>query len=408
MRPLTPGRRALVGLLATVLIGVLAYLGTRAALGAFAPDYRFSVVVGETGQGIIPGSDVTARGVIVGKVGEITLDEDLNAVLELILEPRYTVPADAVFAVTGKTLLGEKQVEILFDGPFGTPDAIADGEVVDDPEQVVELQDVLQELDELLGAIEPEDLAIVVDDGLGAFVGQGDAIARAVDQGARATDVFSRSLDDQTPTLRDLSLLAEALGPVGGEFNRLGATIDVGALDTITENQDRLVRLLDELVRFADQLDLVLVLTRDDLDRMIIQGDNVTRLLFAYRPELADLLVGISDYTDTIGNGGLTDPGFTGLGAGFQIIIDDNPFEIVCAELPADLTSLLPGCAIGAPPPGDAPEQSPPIPAPPLPVPLLEVPTGIPTTPDVPVRSDLEAVLDGLLGDRGLLGGGGR
>jgi virulence factor Mce-like protein len=396
--------RALIGFLAVALIAGTAYLGTRAALGAFSDHYRFSVVIGETGQGIVSGSDVVARGVIVGEVGSIELNADLQAVVELVLEPHYTVPADAVFSVTGKTLLGEKQVVISFDGPFGAPDAIAEGEVVDNPDQVVELQDVLQDLDELLGAIDPQDLAIVIDDGIGAFVGQGDAIARAVDQGARATDVFSRSLDDQIPTLRDLSLVAEALGPVGGDFNRLGAVIDTGALDAVTDNQDRLVRLLDELVAFSDRLDLVLTLTRDDLDRLIIDGDNVTRLLFAYRPELGDLLVGISDYTDTIGNGGLSDPGFVGLGAGFQIILEEDPFTIVCSELPADLASVLPGCADSRRPqpedlvPGDP--GVPPVPdaVPDLPVPLLEVPTGISATPDVPARGGLEAILDGILG----------
>jgi phospholipid/cholesterol/gamma-HCH transport system substrate-binding protein len=412
------GGRALLGLLIAAVVGVLGYGGTRLAQGAFEDDYRISVVLGETGQGIVPGSDVVARGVIVGEVGRISLDEDLQAVVELILDNRYTVPEDSTFAVTGKTLLGEKQIEIVFEGPFDAERALAEQTVVDDPDRVVELQDVLQSLDELFAAVDPEDLAVVVDDGLGTFVGQEDAIARAVDQGARATNVFSRSLDDQILSLRDLSLVAEALGPAGEEFNRLGQVIDGGALDTLTANQDRLRVLLASLDRFSDQLDVTLELTRPDLDRLIVEGDNVTRLLFTYRPEVGELLRGIADYTELIGTGGLTDPGFTGFGAGFQIIIDPegdgeggNPF---CGEAPPELTAAIPICAgqqgstgePGAAPAGDGggagPDGGGGAPAP-APVPLIPDPQVLLTFPGTASgapetgRSGLEAVLDGLL-----------
>ncbi|MGI9017950.1 MAG: MCE family protein [Euzebya sp.] len=396
-------RRAVIGLLTTVLIGTVGYFGTRFVQGAYADDYRIFVTIGETGQGVIPGSDVTARGVIVGEVGTIELNDDLQAVIELILEPQYTIPSDSIFAVTGKTLLGEKQVEIRFDGPFDQSDSIARGGMIDDPDQVVELQDVLQDLDELFGAINPDDLAVVINDGLGAFVGQEDNIGRAIDQGARATDVFSRSLDDQIPTLRDLSLVAEALGPRGDEFNRLGSTIDGGALRTITDNQDRLRVFLASLNAFSDELDLVLELTRPDLDRLIIQGDNVTRMLFTYRPELAELLVGINDYTDTIGNGGLTDPGFAGFGAGFQIILDD-PFGEFCGELPGELAPLIPACADSAPAEPQPGPEEPGVPEIPVPIGVLQVPTVIDAAPEAPVRLGLEAVLEGILsGEGGLL-----
>ncbi len=389
------GFRALIGLLAMASIGALAFFGTRFALGTYSEDYRVNVTIGETGQGIISGSDVVARGVIVGEVGAISLNDDLQAVVELVLQARYTIPQDAMFTVTGKTLLGEKQIEILFDGPFDAVASIPNNGVVSDPDQVVELQDVLQELDELFGAIDPVDLAIVVDDGLGSFVGQEDAIGRAVDQGARATDVFSRSLDDQIPGLRDLSLVAETLGPRGDEFNRFGSVIDGGAFETLTANQSRLRGLLDTLNAFSDELDLVLELTRPELDRLIIQGDNVTRLLFTYRPEFADMLVGLSDYTDIIGNGGLSDPGFSGLGAGFQIILD-NPFGEFCAEVPPELAPVIPACAgEGAPPP--APPTVPVIPDVLAPAAVLQIPGSPVSAPDLPLRSGLEAVIDGLL-----------
>ncbi len=397
------GARAVIGLLILVGVGAAGFLGTRLAQGAFDEDYRFEVVVGESGQGLVEGSDVAFRGVLIGKVGQIQLNDDLLAQVELILEPQYEIPTDARFEIVGKTLFGEKQLEILYEGdPQLAAAHIPDGDLVDDPSALVEVQDVLEHLDDLLGAIDPDDLAVVVDDGLGTFVGQEDSIARAIDQGARATDVFSRSLDDQVPTLRDLSLVAEALGPVGDEFNRLGAIIDGGALDTITVNQARLQVLLAELNRFSDTLDVVLELTRPDLDRLIIEGDNVTRVLFAYRPEIAELVEGIDDYSDTIGNGGQTHPSYSGFAAGFQILLD-NPIhpEDICAGLPAELAPLLPGCA-GGDGGGDEP---PAIPVPDLPV-LATVPAVIPSAPQPSGDGGVEQIISAVLGDLGAALGG--
>lgn len=405
------GARALIGLLILAGVGAAGYFGTRLAQGAFAEDYRFEVVVGESGQGLVEGSDVAFRGVLIGKVGQIQLNDDLQAQVELILEPQYAIPADARFEIVGKTLFGEKQLEIRYDGDPQLASAhIPDGDLVDDPARLVEVQDVLEHLDDLLGAINPDDLAVVVDDGLGAFVGQEDSIGRAIDQGARATDVFSRSLDDQVPALRDLSLVAEALGPVGDEFNRLGSLIDSGALDTITVNQARLQVLLAELNRFSDQLDIVLELTRADLDRLIIEGDNVTRVLFAYRPELAEVVEGIQEYSDVLGNGGQTHPSYSGFAAGFQIILD-NPLtpDLVCGALPPESAQLLPACEalLGLVPEsfggGGAPEI--PIPDPPA---LATVPAQIPAAPQTGGDGGVERIIEQVLGDLGGALGGAR
>lgn len=399
--------RAFSGLAIFLVIGIGGFFLTRLAQGAFAEDYRFTVVLGETGQGLVDGSDVAARGVLIGQVGSIELNEDLQAEVELVLEPQYRIPQNAQFAVVGKTLFGEKQIEVRFDEDLDDVVAfIPDDGMVSDPESFIEVQDVLADLDGLLGAIDPTDLATVVNDGLGAFVGQEDSIARAIDQGARATDVFARSLDDQIPTIRDLSLVAEALGPVGDEFNRLGSNIDSGALDTITVNQQRLRVLLTELNRFSDQLDVVLELTRPDLDRLIIQGDNVTRVLFAYRPELADLFEGLNDYSDTIGNGGLTDPGFAGPGAGFQIILS-NPFtQELCAGIPPELGAVLPLCGgDGAGPLGPG-ELLPASAAAPGSLPVFRIPDVISGRPEAPSEAGIETIFDAVLADMGLLRGG--
>jgi phospholipid/cholesterol/gamma-HCH transport system substrate-binding protein len=396
--------KSVAGALSLCLLLTFGYLGSQYALGAFDDTYTVNVVLGELGQGIVSGSDVKIRGVLVGSVGEIRLGDDLRAVAELVLEPDVRVPERAVFAATGKTLLGEKQIEITFDGSLEQGPHLADGATVSDPARVVELQDVLGELAELFEAIDTDDLAVVINDGIGAFDGQGPVIARSIDEGRRATDVFSRSLDDQVPAIRDLSLVAEALGPAGGEFNRLGGEL-LDGLPTITDNQEPLRELLLDLQRFSTVLDATLVVDRPRIDRMIVEGDNVTRMLFAYHPEVGQLLSGIVNYMSKFSGGGYEAPDVTGQAAPFQLMItlfDEN----VCESLPPELTSELPVCGEQ----GRLPVPDLPVPDLPVPVlpnqaegpgaqpPLVTVP-GPPGmfSPEVPQRGGIDAIVRGAL-----------
>jgi phospholipid/cholesterol/gamma-HCH transport system substrate-binding protein len=388
--------KAVAGALCLVLLSGVGYIGAQWSLGAYDDDYRVSVVMGELGQGVVEGTDVKIRGVLVGGVGSIELNEDLRAIVELVLEPDVRIPERATFAATGKTLLGEKQIEITFEGDATEGPFLADGATITDPARVVELQDVLGSLTELFEAIDVEDLATLVEDGFGAFDGQEAAIAESIDQGARATDVFVRSLDDQEAGLRDLSLVAETLGETAPEFNRLGGEL-VADLPTITDNQVPLRSLLDDLSRFSQVLNATFVTDRANLDRLIIEGDSVTRMVFAYRPELGQMVSGLADYSSYFNQEGFTAPGVPGVAAGFIQIIPAFDEEI-CRNLPPELTSDLPVCG-GQ---GRLPlEQIPQLPVE-LPVlpsgqsngALLEIPVprGL-SQPEVPSRNSLDHLL---------------
>lgn len=335
--------RALAGAICIALVGNVALLATLAALGRFRPTYDVDVVLGELGQGIVPGTDVKMRGVLVGEVSAIGLDDDYAATASLSLRPRYRIPERAVFQVTNKTLLGEKQVEVVFDGPFDDGPYLADGTLVDDPGRVVEFEDVLAELAVLLEAIDPNDLAVVFDDLLGAFEGMGGQIGRSVDAGAQAASVVAGTLAEQVASTRDLSLVAEALAGQGGEFNRLGGAVLEG-LPTLSDNQERVRVLLDELAGFSRVLDVTFTVTRPDLDRMLVAGDNVTRLLFDYRVEVGELITGLVSYTENWGPG-FSAPGIVGHAARFQIIIDPGLLSELCHGLPEPLSAAMPACA---------------------------------------------------------------
>ena len=361
---MSAGARALAGALVTVLVLNLGYLGARYALGTFDASYPINVVLGEIGQNVTAGSDVKVRGVVVGKVGAIKLNKDLQAVAELVMQPQYKIPERSGFAVTGKTLLGEKQVEIIFDGPLSQGPFLAAGDTVQNSDQVVEFQDVLAELNRLFEAIPPGDLAVVVNDGIGAFDDQGTEIARAIDQGSRATDVGVRILDDQIPATRDLSLVAEALSDKGDEFNAL-AQESLRGLPTLSDNQQGVRDALAALSRFSEVVDVTLEVTRPDFDRLVINGDSVTRMLYAYRPELGETIAGLNNYTAQYRNAGYQDESIQGQAAPFQLIFDFSIQPAICPELPNEIRRNLPLCT------GQNPKDLPDLP--------IDLPTELPT-----------------------------
>lgn len=385
--------QAVAGALCAVLFAGVVFLGTQWALGTFDDRYEIDVVVGELGQGITARSDVRVRDVLVGEVSGVRLNDDQQAVVTLSLDPEHQIPERARYQVNARTLLGEKQVEVVFDGSADEGPFLADGATIDDADRVVELQDVLADLAELFAAVDPEDLAVVVNDGLGAFDGQGPAIGRAVDQGARAAGTFRRSLDDQIAAQRDLSLVAERLGPEGANFNRMAREL-VRGLPTISDNRQELVTLLHELQGFSRVVNATLTVDRPNLDRLIVSGDSVTRMLFAYSTQLGELMTGLVQYTE-LWPPGFRDAGVDGQAARFQALIDvDDIIQAeFCEEAPPELAEALPLCQ------DIVNETLSGVPGPAAPQPgsgraLLDLPAPpAATRPDVPERAGLGDLL---------------
>ncbi|MGH3440798.1 MAG: MlaD family protein, partial [Nitriliruptorales bacterium] len=163
---MTPVVRRLLGTLAILLF----VAGGKVLFDAVAapPSGSIEVVahLGRAGQGLDAGSDVKVRGVQVGTVKEVTLDDRANAVATLVIHPVHRLPKDVEALVVAKTLLGEKQIvlrprgESLSEGP-----ALADGDVlgVAGGGQPTEVQELVAALVPILDEIGPFDLAAIVD-----------------------------------------------------------------------------------------------------------------------------------------------------------------------------------------------------------------------------------------------------
>ncbi len=195
-------RKTKLKLLAFAALAVLgmSYLGfnyvglDRVLLGNgydVAADFRDS-------GGIFVNAEVTYRGVAVGRVSDMQLVDDGVRVVLTIDPGNETIPADTEAVVATRSAVGEQYVDLRpadDGGPF-----LEDGSVipVNRTGIPVPVEELLLNMDELVGSLDKENLRIVVDELGQAFAGSGDDLGRLIDNGdlllARAEESLPQTL----------------------------------------------------------------------------------------------------------------------------------------------------------------------------------------------------------------------
>ncbi|MEU2655646.1 MlaD family protein [Streptomyces sp. NPDC007325] len=228
-----------------IAVTVLGFVGVRYAdLGRYAgvaDHYTVRVHLARTG-GLFPHSDVTYRGVSVGRVGAIDLTAD-GVVAELrIKKSAPRIPADARAVVAGLSAVGEQYIDLRPDsdgGPF-----LADGARIDrsDTQVPAPVTDVLSSMDDLTRSVPLESLRTVVDELGKAFEGHGDDLQVLLDSGS----AFVQAADDALPVTTRLIRDGEVVLRTQADESRAIRDFATGArrLATTLKNSDADLRRL--------------------------------------------------------------------------------------------------------------------------------------------------------------------
>jgi phospholipid/cholesterol/gamma-HCH transport system substrate-binding protein len=195
-------RNTKLKLLAFAAVAVLgmSYLGfnyvglDRMVLGngyEVAADFRDS-------GGIFVNAEVTYRGVSVGRVSDMQLVDDGVRVTLTIDPDAEPIPAGTDAVVATRSAVGEQYVDLRpdqADGPFLGEGDVIPQERTDIP---VPVEQLLLNLDQLVGSLDQENLRILVDELGQAFAGSGDDLGRLIDNGdlllARAEESLPQTL----------------------------------------------------------------------------------------------------------------------------------------------------------------------------------------------------------------------
>lgn len=153
-------------------------------LGIGDGSYPVYVEMADTGGAYTHGS-VTYRGVPIGRVGDIGLIPG-GARVRLDIDRGVEIPRDLSVVVANRSAVGEQYVDLRpasDTAPYLQPgETIPAGKVT----APLKVETLLTNLDNLVAAVDPEDLGVVIDELGAAFEGNGDALAKILD----ATDVL--------------------------------------------------------------------------------------------------------------------------------------------------------------------------------------------------------------------------
>lgn len=331
--------RRIAGAAGALLLIALSWLGMDAAFAPPAGSYEVVATLGQAGSGLNDGTDVKVRGVRVGKVSDLRF-EDGTATAVLRLEPDVQIPKTGLeLVVTAKTLLGEKQVELSFpDSAFGQPPFLAEGDTLEASREPTELQEALDAMRPFLDAIDPQDIATLVDV-LGEQQGEGEAIAKNLELSAEVARFFERTADDAINNLQLFTQFADGITPAAGDFARLNRDLPA-AVALMHERTADIDSNLKALSSFAVTFAAYLEVEEDRIDRVLTSTDLVGAVL---EPEIAawgSFLDGLTKYTSNLGRpAGLLDDGTEW--AAFRILVDLSAFGLPVGDGGVDLRDLI-------------------------------------------------------------------
>ncbi len=236
-------RRGLIALVAIAVIG--AFLTLRSN-GTFGSRPHVTAEVANAGGALRAGSDVKMNGVIVGKVAEIGRSDDGAGVrldLEMSREDLREIPANVVARILPATVFGTTYVDLV--SHSAATGSLKAGAVVqaDATQETLELQQALDDIDRLVKALGPAELASAIGSAAQALDGRGDRIGTTV----RTLNSYLDRLNPRMPQVReDLDALAATTALVDDIApDLLDATDDVlVTLSTIVTQEAALTALI--------------------------------------------------------------------------------------------------------------------------------------------------------------------
>ncbi len=292
-------RLRLLGLVyAAVLVGLVG-LSIAFYQHAFDDHVTVSVRARDAGQQLNVGGDVRMNGAIVGRVskvesGDRTGGQGALVSLQLDHDAARRIPQDTVVRILPTTLFGQKYVELRSSSPV-RGNGLRDGDrlVEDASAEAVELTDVLDDLDPVLTAVRPQQLAGTLTalsqglDGRGA-----EARATMVD-----AQTYLDALNREGPLLvADLRLFDRVSGQYADRVPRLLAVArHLGTTSRTLSEPDVLSALFGSVTRASDTGDVLLRANRRGIAESLRLARPTTELLAEYSPEFPCLVQGFLD-----------------------------------------------------------------------------------------------------------------
>jgi len=278
---------ALHGLALLTAVALLLGLVGLSMRGTFAATGHVTALMSDVGGGIVPGANVKMRGLVVGRVVDVGGDVD-EVRLDLELDDRFLemVPAQVRARVLPASVFGTSFLDLVTPGGDGRG-SLSPGDTIaqDTSARTLELQQALDSVDQLVSALGPADLAVVLNALAGSLDGRGADLRATIGR----LDHLLSVLNPRIPLLReDLRLLAVNVRTVRQVapdlLDSLADTAVVGR--GVVEHSEGLTRLLQAALALVDDGDGFLDATEQKYVRAILLSADVSSAVYDNRAGL--------------------------------------------------------------------------------------------------------------------------
>jgi virulence factor Mce-like protein len=286
--------------LAALVFGTVTWI--RNSNGDFSGDYRLSGDFAKAGEGLPPGSEVVFRGVQIGRVSTIALQNDMARVT-VFIDPTFKVPKDTTATIQPVNLFGADEVSLTTpnDNSLAGPYLAPNGEFAHS-RNTDELGDLFAAAAPLLDKIDTKDLSTVFGELGQASQGEGPSIAKSIGAGTQLAGELNATLNAQVIALDSLARFTPAVAADGTALNNLNAEVNA-ALPAFNNEAADYQKFLNAVIPFANDLTSLLTTYRPDIDTILTAGDNVSRVLLAQQGEIGQVVQGAYNYFHTIATG---------------------------------------------------------------------------------------------------------
>ncbi|MCW2857410.1 MAG: mammalian cell entry protein [Marmoricola sp.] len=175
---------ALRGVGMVVVIGVALGLLFMRSSGTFGGPEHVSAQLADAGGSLGKSADVKVRGVIVGTVTSIGRGPDGGVRVQMSIpgDKLKMIPANVVARILPATVFGTSFVDLTTSGPSSTASLRAGAVVPADSRQgTLELQQALDDIDNLVKAVGPAELASAIGSAAQALDGRGQQLGDTID-----------------------------------------------------------------------------------------------------------------------------------------------------------------------------------------------------------------------------------
>jgi phospholipid/cholesterol/gamma-HCH transport system substrate-binding protein len=214
----------LIGAGAMAAAVVASYLGVQAG----HPGSTYLVATfGRAGQGLDEQSDVKIRGINVGNVSSVKLTKEGRVLVRIRLNHGIKAPQSTVAAIEPLSVFGPKFVNLEPGSGENVGPYLADGATIGRTQDPQELTDIAAPTYDLLNAVDPQDLATVLQTFSEGVNGRGQELANTIDNAGKLLDLSTRNTTNLKTLIGNGRTLSATFGNRGGEIVNLAHDLNV-------------------------------------------------------------------------------------------------------------------------------------------------------------------------------------